>query len=213
MNNRGSIVLLGLLALLCSGTVVQLACQSQLAKEEMSTDSDMNDHAILETTFGRIELELYRADAPKTVENFVGLAEQGLYDSVSVHRVAKGFVIQTGDINGQGGTSIWGKPFADELNSNAPSYQRGYVKGTVAMANRGPNTNTSQFFITLKDLPSLPKNYTIFGLVTNGMEVVEEIGAVDVIPQLGPTDGRPKVEIMMKKVTIVRGGAKGSAEE
>ncbi|MGB2958595.1 MAG: peptidylprolyl isomerase [Bacteroidota bacterium] len=179
----------------------------------MSTTSDSSEHAVLETTYGRIELELFRVDAPKTVENFVGLAEQGLYDSVSFHRVAKGFVIQTGDINGQGGASIWGKPFADELDPKAPSYQRGYVKGTLAMANRGPNTNTSQFFITLRDLPSLPKNYTIFGLVTKGMEVVEKIGAVEVVPQLGPTDGRPRVEIMMTKVTILRGGAKKSAEE
>jgi cyclophilin family peptidyl-prolyl cis-trans isomerase len=213
MNNPRSIVFLGLLALLCCGTTVNLACQPQDGKEDMSTTSDSSEHAVLETTYGRIELELFRADAPKTVENFVGLAEQGLYDSVSFHRVAKGFVIQTGDINGQGGASIWGKPFADELDPKAPSYQRGYVKGTLAMANRGPNTNTSQFFITLRDLPSLPKNYTIFGLVTNGMEVVEKIGAVEVVPQLGPTDGRPRVEIMMTKVTILRGGAKKSAEE
>lgn len=213
MNNPRSIVFLGLLALLCCGTTVNLACQPQDGREDMSTTSDSSEHAVLETTYGRIELELFRVDAPKTVENFVGLAEQGLYDSVSFHRVAKGFVIQTGDINGQGGASIWGKPFADELDPKAPSYQRGYVKGTLAMANRGPNTNTSQFFITLRDLPSLPKNYTIFGLVTKGMEVVEKIGAVEVVPQLGPTDGRPRVEIMMTKVTILRGGAKKSAEE
>jgi cyclophilin family peptidyl-prolyl cis-trans isomerase len=213
MSNRKSIVFLPLLVLLCSGTTVHLACQSQHTKEEMKQDSDAKERAVLETTFGNIEIELYRADAPKTVENFVGLAEQGRYDSISFHRVAKGFVIQTGDIDGQGGTSIWGKPFADELNPGAPSYRRGYVKGTVAMANRGPNTNTSQFFIMLNDLPTLPKNYTIFGLVTGGMEVVEKIGAVDVIPQLGPTDGRPKVEIMMKKVTIVRGPTSTPTEE
>jgi len=213
MNNPKSIVFLGLLAVLCSGTTVNFAYQPQYDEENMSTTSDSTEHAVIETTYGKIELELFRADAPKTVENFVGLAEQGLYDSVSFHRVAKGFVIQTGDINGQGGASIWGKPFADELDPKAPSYQRGYVKGTLAMANRGPNTNTSQFFITLKDFPSLPKNYTIFGLVTKGMEVVEKIGAVEVIPQLGPTDGRPRVEIMMTKVTILRAQPKGTAEE
>jgi len=213
MNTGRSILFLGLLAMLYGGTTMHLACQPQEEREEMTLNADPNEHAVLETTFGRVELELFRADAPKTVENFVGLAEQGLYDSVRFHRVAKGFVIQTGDINGQGGTSIWGKPFADELDPKAPSYQRGYVKGTVAMANRGPNTNTSQFFIALRDLPSLPKNYTIFGQVSRGMEVVEKIGAVEVTPQLGPTDGRPKVDIMMTRVTILRSVPKASGEE
>jgi cyclophilin family peptidyl-prolyl cis-trans isomerase len=99
--------------------------------------------------------------------------------------------------------SIWGKEFADELNPNARSLKEGYKKGVLAMANRGPNTNTSQFFIMLKELPTMPKNYTIFGRVIRGENVVDKIGQVEIIPgQMGPTDGRPKEDVLMKKVTI-----------
>jgi cyclophilin family peptidyl-prolyl cis-trans isomerase len=202
MHSLNSVLLFFLLVVLCGGSVVNTACRSQNTKEAMDITPDVKEHAVLETTFGKIELELYRADAPKTVENFVGLATQGLYDGVKFHRVAKGFVIQTGDVNGRGGTSIWGQPFEDELGPDTPSYKRGYVKGVVAMANRGPNTNTSQFFIALQELSSLPKNYTIFGKVADGMDVVEKIGQVDIVPQLGATDGEPKQDIVVQKVTI-----------
>ena len=144
--------------------------------------------AVITTTLGDIEVELYGVDAPMTVANFVGLAETNVYDSVLFHRVVPGFVIQGGDPKskslamkgewGQGGTSIYGGgDFADELNPEAPSYQRGYVTGTLAMANRGPNTNTSQFFIVLDDGVNsrLPKSYTMFGLVRSGMNVVDAI--------------------------------------
>src|SRR5512133_3126248 len=143
-----------------------------------------------EVPMGTIEVELYAEDAPKTVENFVRLAERKYFDGVLFHRVSKGFVIQGGDPTGTGagGKSIWGKDFADELNPNAPSYKEGYKKGVLAMANKGPNTNSSQFFIMLEDNPRMPKNYTIFGEVVKGMDVVEKIGQVDIIPQMGPTD-------------------------
>ena len=122
------------------------------------------------------------------------------------HRVSKGFVIQGGDPsgNGTGGKSIYGKDFEDELNPSTPSYQAGYVKGTLAMANRGPNTNTSQFFIMLRDIPGMPKNYTIFGKVVKGLDVVDSIGAVDIVPQMGPNDGKPKVDVVMKKVVVAK---------
>lgn len=160
----------------------------------------------LETSKGAIEMELYQSDAPKTVANFVGLAEQRYFDGLLVHRVAKGFVIQTGDPNGNGtgGRSIYGKEFEDELNPSMPSYQAGYQRGTVAMANRGPNTNTSQFFIMLRDIPNMPKNYTIFGKVVKGMDVVDSIGGVEIIPQMGPNDGKPKVDVVLKKATVVK---------
>jgi cyclophilin family peptidyl-prolyl cis-trans isomerase len=162
--------------------------------------------AIIETTKGNIELDLYESDAPKTVANFVGLAEQGYYNGVIFHRISKGFVIQGGDPTGTGtsGKSIYGGTFADELDSSTPSYKEGYKRGVLAMANRGPNTNTSQFFIMLNDAPGMPKNYTIFGKVTKGMEVVDSIAAVDIVPFMGPTDGRPKVDISMKKVTVLK---------
>jgi cyclophilin family peptidyl-prolyl cis-trans isomerase len=119
--------------------------------------------------------------------------------------VAKGFVIQGGDPTGtgRGGDSAFGGPFADELNPATQSYKDGYIKGTLAMANSGANTNTSQFFIVLEDV-SLPKSYTIFGKVTDGLDVVEKIGQVDVTPVLGPTDGTPKTPVVMQKVTIIK---------
>ena len=168
--------------------------------------------AVVETSLGTFEIELYPADAPKTVENFVKLTEKKYFDGMRVHRVSKGFVIQTGDEKskdpaksaewGTGGQSIWGKPFEDELNPNTPSYKEGYKTGVVAMANRGPNTNTSQFFVCLRDV-ALPHGYTIFGKVVKGLDVVQKIGAVDIIPgQMGPTDGRPKTDVMIKKISI-----------
>ena len=159
--------------------------------------------AVIETTMGTIEIELYASDAPKTVENFVKLAKKKYFDGVIFHRVSKGFVIQGGDPTGTGtgGQSIWGKDFADELNPQTPSYKEGYVKGVVAMANKGPNTNSSQFFIMLRDM-QLPHNYTIFGKVIKGMDVVDKIGQVEIDPQMGPTDGKPKVDVVMKKVTV-----------
>jgi len=176
---------------------------------------NVKEVAVIETSMGTIEAELYRADAPKTVENFVKLAEKKYFDGVIFHRVSKGFVIQGGDPTGtgSGGKSIWGKEFDDELNPNTPSYKEGYKKGVLAMANRGPNTNTSQFFVMLRDITTLPKNYTIFGKVIKGQGVVDKIGQVDITPQMGPTDGKPKVDIVMKKVIIRReGGPKQEAK-
>jgi len=163
-------------------------------------------NVLIETTKGNIELELFASDAPKTVANFTGLAEQGYYNGVIFHRIAKNFVIQGGDSTGtgMGGRSIYGKVFDDELDPNTPSYQAGYLRGTVAMANRGPNTNTSQFFIMLNDIPQMPKAYTIFGKVMKGMDVVDSIAAVPIIPQMGPMDGKPKADIVMKKVTVLK---------
>lgn len=155
--------------------------------------------------FGNITVALYDKDAPKTVENFLRLTNAGYYNCLTFHRVAKGFVIQGGDPTGtgSGGESAFGGPFADELNPNTPSYKAGYVKGVLAMANAGPNTNTSQFFIMLGDVP-LDHNYTIFGRVLSGQDVVDKIGQVAITPQLGPSDGAPTVPVVMEKVTIVK---------
>jgi cyclophilin family peptidyl-prolyl cis-trans isomerase len=156
--------------------------------------------------YGEIKIQLYDQDAPKTVENFLRLTNAGYYNCLTFHRVAKGFVIQGGDPTGDGtgGVSAFGREFTDELNPNSASYKAGYVKGTVAMANRGPNTNSSQFFITLGDLnTSLPKNYTIFGKVVAGMDIVEKIGQVEVEPgPFGPGDGMPLVPVVITKATI-----------
>jgi cyclophilin family peptidyl-prolyl cis-trans isomerase len=191
---------LGLL-LLCLGEAGAVVTTKALPRET----------AVIETSLGTIEIELYRADAPKTVENFVKLAKKKFFDGLRFHRVARGFVIQTGDPLsrdlksmaqwGSGGESIYGKEFADELNPSAPSYKRGYLRGVVAMANRGPNTNTSQFFILLADAPRMPRSYTIFGSVIKGMEVVEKIGGVELDPPYA-SDGRPKQDVFVKKIVI-----------
>ncbi|MDP3992813.1 MAG: peptidylprolyl isomerase [bacterium] len=139
--------------------------------------------AVIKTDKGDITLELYPNDAPKTVMNFATLAKNGYYDNLTFHRVEPGFVIQGGDPsgNGTGGVSIYGAKFEDELNPNTASYKTGYLEGVLAMANAGPNTNGSQFFIMLEDNETLPKNYTIFGRVISGDDVVKKIVVGDKI--------------------------------
>jgi cyclophilin family peptidyl-prolyl cis-trans isomerase len=134
----------------------------------------------IETNKGTIVFETYDADAPATAKNFVDLANKGFYNGVIFHRVIPGFMIQGGDPTGTGRGGP-GYKFADELNPSTESYKKGYVKGTVAMANSGPNTNGSQFFIMLEDNLSLPPNYTIFGKVTKGQDVVSKIQVGDLM--------------------------------
>mgnify|MGYP000915327342 CR=1 FL=1 len=136
----------------------------------------------LSTTKGKIVLELFAKDAPKTVENFVSLTNKKFYDGVIFHRVISGFMIQGGDPTGTG-TGGPGYRFEDELNPETESYKRGYMRGTLAMANAGPNTNGSQFFIMHADYP-LPHLYTIFGRVVSGMDVVDAIAS----SKTGPND-------------------------
>ncbi|HKS27130.1 MAG TPA: peptidylprolyl isomerase [Pyrinomonadaceae bacterium] len=157
-----------------------------------------NRTAILETSKGTIRFELLEDEAPKTTENFRLLAERGYYDGVIFHRVIKGFMIQGGDPLGMGygGESAWGGTFQDEINPKSGLYSGGYKRGTVAMANRGPNTNGSQFFIMHQDNP-LPPNYTIFGRVTEGQDVVDAIATT----QTGAND-KPTQPIKMEKVTV-----------
>jgi cyclophilin family peptidyl-prolyl cis-trans isomerase len=157
-----------------------------------------NRIAEIQTNKGTIKFELLEGDAPKTTENFRLLAEKGYYDGVIFHRVIKGFMIQGGDPTGtgRGGQSAWGGRFADEIHSSSDVYRRGYKAGTVAMANAGPNTNGSQFFIMHVDYP-LPPNYTIFGRITEGQDVVNAIAT-------SATDNsdRPRSEVKMEKVKI-----------
>jgi len=177
--------------------------------ETMTADKSSAEIVVMETSMGTIEIELYRNDAPRTVDNFVKLAEQKYFDGIKFHRIAKGFVIQGGDPTGTGagGKSIYGKEFEDELNPAAQSFKTGYVRGTLAMANRGPNTNTSQFFIMLQDAPRLPKAYTIFGRVVSGMDVVDRIGAVEITPEMGASDGRPKTDVLVTSARLKQAAA------
>jgi cyclophilin family peptidyl-prolyl cis-trans isomerase len=157
-----------------------------------------NRTAAVQTNKGTIRFELLESDAPKTTENFITLAERGYYNGVIFHRVIKGFMIQGGDPTGtgRGGESAWGGRFNDEIDSSSALYQRGYKKGTVAMANAGPNTNGSQFFIMHVDYP-LPPSYTIFGRVTEGQDVVNAIATSET--QKGD---RPSSDVKMEKVTV-----------
>ncbi len=150
------------------------------AGQDAETKITMNMKAILKTNFGDIEVELFEKDAPKTVANFLKLSKEGFYDNTKFHRVIPGFMIQGGDPNskdsdwsndGMGGP---GYKFDDELDPGTASYKAGYARGTLAMANSGPDTNGSQFFIMHKDYP-LPNLYTIFGRVLSGMEAVDKI--------------------------------------
>lgn len=132
---------------------------------------------VLETNQGVIEIKLMPEIAPKTCENFMGLVEKGYYNGIIFHRVIKDFMIQGGDPTGtgRGGESIWGKPFEDEVTKDI-KFDR---KGLLAMANAGPNTNGSQFFITTVPAPGLNMHHTIFGEVITGYDVVEKIENIE----------------------------------
>ena len=160
-------------------------------------------HAVMETDHGAIELEFLPGDAPKAVENFRLLAEHGYYDGVTFHRIVKGFMLQGGDPEGtgRGGMSAWGGKFDDEIKPDSPLYKAGYKRGVLAMANSGPNTNGSQFFIMHADYP-LPPAYVIFARVTQGLDVVDAIAKTPT--QLGADGGmsRPLQPIVIKKISV-----------
>jgi hypothetical protein len=160
-------------------------------------------HGVIDTDKGPIEIEFLAADAPKAVENFRLLAEHGYYDGLTFHRVVKGFMLQGGDPTGQGtgGESAWGGEFADEIKPDSPLYAAGYRRGIVAMANRGPNTNGSQFFIMHQDY-QLPPNYVIFARVTSGLEAVDAIADVPKTRGMDGAMSKPQAPVVMKKITI-----------
>ena len=150
--------------------------------------------ATITTEKGDIAVDLFTDGAPKAANNFVDLAKKGFYDGVIFHRVVPGFVIQGGDPTGTGRGGP-GYTFEDE------PFKGDYYRGTLAMANAGPNTNGSQFFICLADLSgSLPKKYTIFGQVTKGMDVVDQIARA----RIGAND-RPHEPVKITKVTVAEG--------
>ena len=187
-----------LLILIAGGYFIFIRSGNNSAENNMETPKTQNHTVTIETNMGEIKFETYGADTPKTVQNFIALAQKGFYDNLTFHRIVKGFVIQGGDPLGNG-TGGPGYQFEDELNPATESYKNGYKKGVVAMANSGPNTNGSQFFIMLADNP-LPHNYTIFGKVISGQDVVDKIGQVAV----GPQD-RPLEPVIMKKVAVEGG--------
>ncbi len=148
-----------------------------------------NPHAILETTQGVIELELYPDVAPKAVENFMTHVKNGYYNGIAFHRIIKGFMIQGGDPteSGRGGESIWNKPFADEFKDK--TFDKA---GILAMANAGPHTNGSQFFITTAKTPWLNGHHTIFGKATE--KSMQTINKLDKVATLGRSAGNRPLE-------------------
>ncbi len=181
-----------------NGSAEKISLKNKKGKEIMTDTTGINDTtkvAVMKTNMGTIEIELFEKQAPKTVENFEGLSEKGYYDSVIFHRVIDGFMIQGGDPTGtgRGGKSVWGGKFEDEFSPSLKFDE----PGILAMANAGPNTNGSQFFITLAATPWLNNHHTIFGKVIGGMDVVNKIGKVET----GPAD-KPVSDVVIENVTI-----------
>jgi cyclophilin family peptidyl-prolyl cis-trans isomerase len=184
--------------------IVGCSSSAPSSESKAAAKSSGGLHATIETDKGPIELEFLPMDAPKAVENFRLLAEKGYYDNLTFHRIVKGFMIQGGDPSGDGtgGESAWGGTFEDEIKADSPTYSNGYRRGIVAMANAGPNTNGSQFFIMHQDYPPLPPAYVIFARVTKGIEVVDALAETPTTR--GPDGGmsQPLTPPRMKKVTI-----------
>jgi cyclophilin family peptidyl-prolyl cis-trans isomerase len=178
---------------------------STTATSTITTTNNTNPismHTVtIETTKGTIVFETYDNDAPKTVANFISLANKGFYNGLIFHRVIEGFMIQTGDPTGTGMGGP-GYKFADELNPSTASYKAGYVKGVVAMANSGPDTNGSQFFIVQADDAGLPNKYTIFGKVVSGLDIVDTIAAVKTNGHPPVGADKPLEDVKMLKVTV-----------
>lgn len=176
MNNKFAVL---------GGMLVLAAAIMPMSVTNMANAEDAmgaNPVVVLETNQGNVEIKLYADVAPKAVENFVGLVKKDYYNGLIFHRVIKGFMIQGGDPTGtgMGGESLWGTDFEDEVT---PSVQFNKA-GLLAMANRGPATNGSQFFITTVPTPHLNMRHTIFGEVVSGMDVVQAIENT----QVGPGD-------------------------
>ncbi len=188
------------LSLVVFAFVVASACGKKNADlsnndKDINSMSDSITVAIIKTNMGTIEIELFADKTPKTVENFVGLVEKGYYKGIIFHRVIKNFMLQSGDPTGtgRGGASFWGGKFEDEFVSDL----KHDTPGMLSMANAGPNTNGSQFFITLIATPWLDGKHTVFGKVINGMDVVYAIGEVKT--EMGD---KPINAVVMEEITI-----------
>lgn len=177
-----------------------MAQQSWKQAPTMEIDAGQRYAAEVQTSEGTINIELFAQEAPKTVNNFVFLARQGYYNGVIFHRTIKGFMIQTGDPTGTGRGGP-GYQFADE------PVGRKYTSGIVAMANAGPDTNGSQFFVVHGQDVGLPSSYTIFGQVTSGMDVADRIATAPTKP--GGEGSTPVNPVRIESVTIKETPATG----
>lgn len=174
--------------------------ESLETNKEEETMSQEITRVVLNTSKGAVTLELWKENAPKTVENFITLAQNGFYDGTRFHRVIEGFMIQGGDPLSKDtaqmarwGTGGPGYQFADEIHAENKN-----LAGTISMANAGPNTNGSQFFINVADNSYLDQRHTVFGKVVEGYDIVEAISLVDT----GPND-RPVEDVVIESITVV----------
>jgi len=163
---------------------------------KMSLDLTKKYTAVMTTTEGVIKIDLYADKTPITVNNFVSLSKADFYNNVIFHRVVKGFMIQGGDPDGTGAGGP-GYQFDDE------PFEGEYTRGTIAMANAGPNTNGSQFFIMHRDYPMLPKDYVIFGKVSEGIEVVDKIAEAEITVSPSGEASKPVKPVKILSVEIV----------
>ncbi|CAN6440365.1 unnamed protein product [Victoria cruziana] len=161
----------------------------------MTSDDGGAPQVVLDTSMGPITVEMYHKHAPKTCRNFMELSRRGYYNNVKFHRIIKNFVVQGGDPTGtgRGGESIYGSKFEDEIRSEL----KHTGAGILSMANAGPNTNGSQFFITLAPLPWLDGRHAIFGRVCKGMEIIKRLGSV----QTDKND-RPVHDVKILRTTV-----------
>lgn len=162
---------------------------------KLTIDTKKNYSATLVTSKGNITIKLFAKDVPNTVNNFVFLSKENFYNETKFHRIVKDFMIQGGDPKGKG-TGGPGYTFADE------KITKDYKRGIVAMANSGPNTNGSQFFIMHKDT-DLPKNYVIFGEVNSGMDVVDKIANVPTVDNGQNEKSKPTEDVVVESVEII----------
>ena len=186
-------------ALLSIALISLTACSTMSDTENTPTTGETTQSAVIKTTMGDITVKLFTDEAPETVKNFIELSKAGKYDKTPFHRVIKDFMIQTGDFENKNGTGGYtyngpGTVLPDELSPNLH-----HVKGTLSMANRGPNTGASQFFIVQNEegTPWLDGMHAIFGEVTDGIDVVDAIANVETIGA-----DQPKVEILIEGIEI-----------
>ena len=186
---RGSVIVL-------SGVLLSTMMFAGISRGAEQEEAVGKQNVVLETNQGVIEIKLFDDVAPKACENFRGLVKKGYYDGLIFHRVIRGFMIQGGDPTGtgRGGESLWGKNFEDEFSPKA-RFDR---KGLLAMANRGPATNGSQFFITTVETPHLNDHHTIFGEVVSGYEAVEKIESTATGPGDRPLEDQKIIKASLK---------------
>lgn len=185
------LTLLGLSMAGCAGSNTPKQAENNPPQAQPEVSTAKNSVALFETSKGNFRIELFEDKAPQTSKNFITLANKGFYNGLIFHRVIADFMIQGGDPKGNG-TGGPGYTIPDEFNSDLR-----HTAGVISMANAGPNTGGSQFFITLKATPWLDNKHAVFGKVIEGMDVVQAIGKV----KTGPQD-KPVEDVVIKKITI-----------